>query len=59
MSVILNVNLRELTVFNQLMLTLPTSFPDKVKKKLKFLFSYFFVVPQRFYEGLKGLHKTL
>ena len=59
MSVILNVNLRELTVFNQLMLTLPTSFPGKVKKKLKFLFSYFFVVPQRFYEGLKGLHKTL
>ena len=39
------------------MLTLPALISDEWKKA-KYLFSDFFVVPQKIYEGLKGLHKT-
>ena len=33
--------------------------PEEEEKQLKFLFPHFFVVPQRFYEGFKKLHKNL
>ena len=33
--------------------------PDEKKNELKFLFSHFFVVTERLYEGLGGLHETL
>ena len=39
-------------------LTLLAQSQTKRKNSLKFLFSHFFVVLKRFYEGLKGLRKT-
>ena len=56
--------LLEVNVFFKLMsfpnngvLTLPVPIPDE-EKKLKFLFSHFLWCLRRFYEGLKGFHKT-
>ena len=42
------------------MLTIPVPCISEsyIKRKIKFLFSHLFVVSQRFYGGLKDIHKT-